>query len=136
MGVIAPPTVEKDKKQSLDKGLLKTALFSKTREIITTADGSQMLVAQALADRLINIALFSESNTDSIAASKLIFERLYGKAALEKVEETKEMPKVIFALNETGLEKINEAAASSDGSKPESDPKILVKTDDGKEFLA
>lgn len=135
MSVLAPPSInDKKTKSQLNKAFVKDALYSKTREIIMTDDGCQMSVAQALADRLVNIALFAESNTDSIAASKLIFERLYGKAAVEKVEETKEMPKVIFALNDTGLEKINAAAMETEkDTNPEA--KILVETDDGKEFL-
>ena len=137
MGIIAPPSVGRNNTSVVtDKTFLKDALYAKTREIVMTDDGRQLSVAQALADRLLNIALYAESNTDSIAASKLIFERLYGKAAIEKTEETKEMPKVIFALNDTGLEKLNVAAAEAEPDKPEPEAKILVQTDDGKEFLA
>lgn len=135
MGIIAPPTMAKEKKQTkVDNNFLKNALTSKMREVLSTEDGRQMNIAQALADRLVNIALFAESNTDAIAASKLIFERVHGKAAVEKVDETREMPKVIFALQETGIEKINQAARANLPLDDDSPPKCLVKSDEG-EFL-
>ena len=138
MAVIAPPSVSdgKTKKVKTDSSFLKTALISGVRDIIST-DNGMMTKAQGIAERLLNIALYAESNTDAIAASKVIFERIYGKAAIEKVEESKEMPKIIFALNDTGLEKINKAVAEADREVDEDEQEIgvLAKTDDGKEFL-
>lgn len=141
MGIVAPPSIGKDREvDKTTKGnnaFLKDALLCSMREIVVTEDGRKMTAAQAGAERLKNIWLYAESNTDSIAAGKLIFERLYGKAAVEKVEEQKEMPKVIFALNDTGLEKLNEAARAD--IPPEEDTEgaqVLVQMDDGREFLA
>lgn len=138
MSIIAPPNVKKNNKLvKTDTNFLKDALASTMREIVVTEDGRQMTVAQAGAERLKNIFLYAESNTDSIAAGKLIFERLYGKAAIEKVENTQEMPKVIFALQDAGVEKLNEIAKTSDSSFEENneEPLIQVTTDDGKEYL-
>ena len=136
MGIIAPPSVGTDKPVKQDKGFLKDALLASMRELVITEDGRKLTAAQAGAERLKNIWLYAESNTDSIAAGKLIFERLYGKAAVEKVEEQKEMPKVIFALNDTGLEKLNEVSKKElpEGENSD-DAGILVKTDDGEELL-
>lgn len=141
MSIIAPPQVGTNREVKVSTGqaknFLKDSLLACTREIMATEDGRKITVAQGIAHRLTNIALYAESNTDSIAASKLIFERLYGKAAVEKVEEQKEMPKVIFALNDTGLEKLNEAAKKTLPKEEDTDSaQILVETDDGKEFLA
>ncbi|MBQ0113756.1 MAG: hypothetical protein KBT03_11560 [Bacteroidales bacterium] len=109
MSVLAPPSLAKEKPVKVNNKFLKEALISKTREFIRDEEGAQITIAQALADRLLNIALYAESNTDVISAQKLIYERIYGKAAVEKQEETKEMPKVIFALKESSLEQINES---------------------------
>lgn len=140
MGIIAPPSVGRDKEiksAKTNKAFLREALVASMREIVTTEDGRKMTAAQAGAERLRNIFLYAESNTDSIAAGKLIFERVYGKAAVEKTEETKEMPKVVFALSSAGIEKLNEAARSPSLTDSEDDDaKVLVQTDDGKEYLA
>lgn len=141
MSILAPPSIGTNREVKKDtasgRNFLKDSLLSCTRELISTEDGRKMTVAQAIAHRLTNIALYAESNTDSIAASKLIFERLYGKAAVEKVEEQKEMPKVIFALNDAGLEKLNEVAKKELPPEENDDgAQILVQTDDGKEYLA
>ena len=111
-------------------------LSAKMNELVSTDDGRTMTVAQAIADRLASIAMFAESNTDSIAASKLIYERLYGKAAIEKREDVKQMPKVVFALNDMGIEKV--AASVNIPTIEEEDTDnagILVQTDDGKEMI-
>lgn len=138
MAVIAPPSINdrKEKKIKTDSSFLKAALISGVRDIIST-DNGMMTKAQGIAERLLNIALYAESNTDAIAASKVIFERIYGKAAIEKVEEAKEMPKIVFALSDTGLEKINKAVAESNKEVDEDEQEIgvLAKTDDGEEFL-
>lgn len=136
MAIIAPPSVGTNKKPKIDKMFLKDALAASMREIITTEDGRQMTVAQAGAERLKNIWLYAKSNTDSIAAGKLIFERLYGRAAVEKVEDTKEMPKVIFALGETDLKRLNQVAKEqSPQTDDDDDAGILIEDEDGKEIL-
>ena len=140
MAILAPPNIGTDKSVKTvqsNKGFLKDALLSSMRELVTTEDGRTITAAQAGAERLKNIFLYAESNTDSIAAGKLIFERLYGKAAVERIDEQKEMPKVIFALNDTGLEKLNEAVKESEPKETDTDDaKVLVQMDDGKEYLA
>lgn len=134
--IVNPPEIPAEKKTAKkNNSFLKEALASKMKEIISCEDGRQMTVAQAGAERLANIMLYAESNTDSIAATKLIYERLYGKAAVEKKEEMREMPKVIFALNDTGIQKLSEVAINSEPDKEEPEPLIYAKFDTGEEFI-
>lgn len=134
MAIIAPPSVGTDKPVKNDKNYALNVLSSKMREIVCTEDGRQMTVAQAMAERLANIAMFSESNTDAIAAQKLIYERVYGKAAVMKTDEAKPMPKVVFALNDMSLKDVNE---SVNKQLPEENDSVgfLVETDDGQEII-
>lgn len=135
MAIIAPPSVGKERPVSNDKQFALNVLSAKMREIVTTEDGRQMTVAQAMAERLSNIAMFAESNTDSIAAQKLIYERVYGKAAVMKTEETKPMPKVVFALNDMTLKEVDESVNKSLPPEESDEVGILVETDDGKEMI-
>lgn len=102
---------KKEKEVKANKAFLGEALEAKMRQMHYADDGRQMTIAQLMAERLANIAVYAESNTDAIAASKLIYERVMGKAAVMKQEETRQMPKVIFSLTEDGLEKVNRSAA-------------------------
>lgn len=138
--IIAPPIKSGDKIREVKKSktVLSEALSSKMNELIYTDDGRQITVAQAMAERLTNIALMAESNTDAIAAQKLIFERVQGKAAVVKVDETKPMPKVVFSLTEDGLGKVNDSRTKSiiDASEVEDDGSgIIVAEIDGKSYV-
>ena len=134
MAIIPAPSTGKDKPVKNDKQFALNVLSSKMREMVYTEDGRQMTVAQAIAERLANIAMFSESNTDAISASKLIYERVYGKAAVMKTDEVKPMPKVVFALNDMGLKEVSE---SVNKQVPEENDGVgfLVETDDGQEMI-
>lgn len=120
------------------KSFLSDALQAKTKELVNGESG-MMSAAQAMAERLVNIAIYAESNADAISAQKLIYDRLQGKAAVIKDDETKPMPKVVFSLTQDGLDKVNEsrdkkildiAEAEDDGSGL-----IIAETDDGKIFV-
>ena len=110
MGYITPPPTSGDIKTGVkvNKTLLSDALQAKTKQLINGENGL-ITVAQAMAERLVNIAVFAESNTDAIAAQKLIYDRLQGKAVAVKDDETKPMPKVVFSLTQDGLDKVNES---------------------------
>ena len=74
------------------------------------------------------IAINSSSNTDSIAASKVIFERIEGRAAVMDNNEVKEMPKVVFTCRDEDLQTV--------AKKIESDEEqVLVETEGGEEFI-
>lgn len=138
--VIAPPIKSGNKNRDVkeNKGFLTDALVSKSREIVFTDDGRQITAAQAMAERLMNIAIYAESNADAISAQKLIYERTVGKAAVVKVEENKPMPKVIFSLTEEGLEKVNDSRTKQiiDVSEAEDDGSGLIVAEiDGKAYV-
>lgn len=135
MAIIAPPSTGKDKPVKNDKQFALSVLSAKMRELVSTEDGRQMTVAQAMAERLTNIAMFAESNSDSIMAQKLIYERLYGKAAVMKTEEVKPMPKVVFALNDMTLREVDSSVNKSLPPEDNDEVGILVETDDGKEMI-
>lgn len=138
--IIAPPIKSSDKNRPIknSKTLLTDALVSKTQEYVTTETGDQITVAQAIANRLSAIAMFAESNTDAISAAKLIYDRVQGKASVAKSEDIKPMPKVIFALTEEGLGKVNDArdAQIIETAEIEDDGSgLLVAEMDGKTFV-
>ena len=82
---------------------------------------------------LVDTALFAESTADRISAAKLIFDRVLGKAAVQKTEEVQEMPKVVLALRDDELEDISKKAENK-LSVIEEEPVVLAETEDG-EFL-
>jgi hypothetical protein len=130
MNVIAPP--EENSVRTLtkpDKRFLSKSLVSELRQIETLPDGRRVTKGQLLAERLIDIAINSNSNTDSIMASKLIFDRIEGRAAVLEHKEVQEMPKVVFACREDQLSTIAEKV-NEDGSDS-----VLVKTDSGEEYI-
>lgn len=130
MNVIAPP--EENSVRTLtkpDKKFLSKSLVSELRQIETLPDGRRVTKGQLLAERLIDIAINSNSNTDSIMASKLIFDRIEGRAAVLEHKEVQEMPKVVFACREDQLSTIAEKV-NEDGSDS-----VLVKTDSGEEYI-
>nr|DAF75576.1 MAG TPA: hypothetical protein [Caudoviricetes sp.] len=135
MAIIAPPSTGKDKPVTVDKKFLLRVLSAKMRELVSTEDGRQMTVAQAMAERLTNVAMFAESNSDAIMAQKLIYERLYGKAAVMKTDEVKPMPKVVFALNDMTLKEVDNSVNKNLPSEDNDEIGILVETDDGKEMI-
>ena len=111
MIVPAPMKAEKTQKPTqTSKSFLADALQAKLKQLVYTDDGRQISVAQMMAERLTNIAMYAESNADSVSASKLIYERVLGKAAVMKEEDTRTIPKVVFTLSEDGLDKVNKSA--------------------------
>lgn len=138
MVISAPPTSgRRDREVKASKTFLSDALSSASRKLVSTEYG-QMTAAQAMAERLMNIAIYAENNTDAIAAQKLIYDRLQGKAAVIKQDESKPMPKVVFSLSEEGLEKVNNSRDSQileiadvedDGSG------LLIAEIDGKAYV-
>lgn len=135
MSIIAPPSAGKNRPVKNDRQFALNVLSAKMRELVSTEDGRQMTVAQAMAERLSNIAMFAESNTDAIAASKLIYERVYGKAAVMKTDDVKPMPKVVFALNDMTLKEVNDSVNKPFPAEGGDEIGILVETDDGQELI-
>lgn len=138
MGIIAPPSKSKpDKDVKVDKSFLTNSLVAEARKMVTLEDGRVVTKAQAMAERLSDIAIFAESNTDAIAAQKLIYERIVGKAVPVKADETKPMPTVSFVLNDISLDKVNAIANQSEIANDNENDElgILIETDTGEEFI-
>ena len=138
--IIAPPVSSGHKNRELkeNKTALSDALSSNLRKLVYTDDNRQIAIAQAMAERPTNIAVYAESNTDAIAAQKLIYERVQGKAAVVKVDESKPMPKVIFSLTEESLDKVNDSRTKTliDISEAEDDGSGLIVAEiDGKAYV-
>jgi len=134
MNVLVPDKSKKSLSPA-NKTFLADSLSAKMRETIITDDGRQLTVAQAMTERLANIAMFAESNTDAIAAQKLIYERLYGKAAVQKDEDVKPMPKVIFSLNDDGIQKVeNSVNQKLEIENPDNEALVEINID-GKEYV-
>lgn len=133
------PVLSKQKKAVVpksDKQSIQNAILSVSREYIETADGKMITKWDGIVQRMFDIGLFAESNTDAIAASKWLADRILGKANVMKDEEAKPIPKVLFALNETALEDLTTKAQKE--LPPEQDDYsgcISVQTDDGQEFI-
>lgn len=90
MSTIAPPTKSGNTNRpvKVSKNFLSDALQSKTRQLVN-GEAGVVTAAQAMAERLVNIAIYAESNQDAIAAQKLIYDRLQGKAAVIKEDDTR-----------------------------------------------
>lgn len=134
MSVIAPPSEKKSKPVKADPKFLGTSLNSTLRDLVELPDGRVVTKAQAISESLVDIAMFAESITDRISASKLIFDRVLGKAAVQKNEDVQEMPKVVLALRDDDLEDISKKAEEKI-STVEEEPMVLAETEDGEYLL-
>lgn len=138
MGIVAPPTKsgDKNKEVKVNKSFLSDALRSRMRQL-TNGENGVVTVAQAMADRLIQIATYAESNTDAVAAQKLIYERVEGKAAVIKADESKPMPRVVFSLTQDDLDKVNDAASAviEDLENENDGEGLIIATMDNKTFV-
>lgn len=133
MCIVAPPKEHKDRPVKADPKFLGTSLNSTLRDLVELPNGHIVTKAQAISESLVDIALFAESTADRISASKLIFDRVLGKAAVQKNEDVQEMPKVVLALREDDLEEISKKA-DAPLKVIEEEPVVLAETEEG-EFL-
>lgn len=135
MPLIEPPKKGKERTSKSEKNYFSQCLRDKLREVVTTNDGRQMSVAQAVTERLVAIAMFAESNQDAISASRIIFDRVEGKPAVIKDNSVKEIPKVMIRLNDSQFDKI-EKNANTDFDEEDEDPDSLVVAElDGKTYI-
>ncbi|MCQ2086578.1 MAG: hypothetical protein MJZ37_00680 [Bacilli bacterium] len=136
MSIVPAPKITEKKSKDKNSTALTEALSTNLSRLITTSDGRQMTAAQAMAERLVNISIFAEANSDAIAAQKLIYDRVQGKAAVMKVDETKPMPKVVFALTEDGLDKVNASRnLVLDAVDNDEDESLVIAEMDGKSYV-
>lgn len=107
MGKIAP-SFQKDKKA---KRVLRDAVWTKLNEEQLDGDGSVTTYAEIMANRLVNVACFAESDKDAISAAKFLKEWMEGKSPVTDSTEKVEMPMVKFILNEPEVAMIEDKAS-------------------------
>lgn len=107
MGKIAP-SFQKDKKA---KRVLRDAVWTKLSEEQIDGDGSVTTYAEIMANRLVNIACFAESDKDAISAAKFLKEWMEGKSPVTDTTEKVEMPMVQFILKEPEVAMIEDKAS-------------------------
>lgn len=127
MGIISPNKTIKTAKK-VDRKYLDSALSSMATEQITDGDGNLSNYAQGLARRVWDIALYAESDKDSITAAKFISERLNGKPAVIVEEEKEEIPAITFRVHTGDANKIKELASRPDVEEEPTD-KVVVNID-------
>lgn len=137
MAVLAPPSISKKREVKASRNYLREVASSKLRELVRTDDGRMITKAEAMIERQVNIVLYAESNTDSTSAFKSIKELVYGKAAQEKIEDTRETPRIIFALKEDESRRIEDIAREAEKTtdNEETDAPFHVQIDSGEEML-
>lgn len=135
---IFPGNKSKEKQYKGSKKALSDAIFYAASQYIRSPiTGEQTTLWQAAVDRLYKTAIYAESDKDATAAAKVIAERLFGRAPVQKQENKYEIPRVIFAEKGDVLEQITEKAA-----RAEEDPDdytgvapLGVIFDDGTEMI-
>lgn len=118
MGLIAPEQASK-KKNISSKRLISDSLRRQLLEEIAvpTADGDSVIMtrAQALGQRLLDIALFSKSDKTSATAAKIILESTEGKPAVQTDDVNTEIPSVKFILQSDDQKKLEQKALNAPG---------------------
>lgn len=121
MGKIAP-SFQKDKKA---KRVLRDAVWAKLNEEQMDGDGGVTTYAEIMANRLVNVACFAESDKDAISAAKFLKEWMEGKSPVTDSTEKIEMPMVKFILNEPEVAMIEDKASQSYEEEEELDRVIV-----------
>ena len=124
MGKIAP-SFQKDKKA---KRVLRDAVWAKLNEEQIDGDGSVTTYAEIMANRLVNVACFAESDKDAISAAKFLKEWMEGKSPVTDSTEKIEMPMVKFILNEPEVAMIEDKASQPYEDEEELD-RVIVSID-------
>ena len=124
MGKIAP-SFQKDKKA---KRVLRDAVWAKLNEEQIDGDGSVTTYAEIMANRLVNVACFAESDKDAISAAKFLKEWMEGKSPVTDSTENIEMPMVKFILNEPEVAMIEDKASQPYEEEEELD-RVIVSID-------
>ena len=124
MGKIAP-SFQKDKKA---KRVLRDAVWAQLNEEQIDGDGSVTTYAEIMANRLVNVACFAESDKDAISAAKFLKEWTEGKPPVTDSTEKIEMPMVKFILNEPEVAMIEDKASQPYEEEEELD-RVIVSID-------
>ena len=134
MAYIIPET---KKAPSGKKAMAEMMSYAANQFIQSPVDGKRITQWQAVVDRLYKTAIYAESDKDATSAAKVIAERLFGRAPVQKQNNKKEIPAIIFAERGDELTQIAEKAnrAEDDPDDYDGPLNIGVQFDDGSELI-
>ncbi len=138
MGLIAPKEKSSGNQyQGSKKALAEAMSFIANQMIESPIDGSRMTMWQAVVKRLYNTAIFAESDKDATSAAKVIADRLFGRAPVQKQENKHDIPEIVLAVKDDELKEIIEKAsrAEPENDSFEEETSIGVQFDDGSEVI-
>jgi hypothetical protein len=138
MSIIAPEKNPKTKPYSGSKKAMTEAMsYAANQFVQSPLDGSRKTQWQAVVDRLYKTAIYAESDKDATSAAKVIAERLFGRAPVQKQENKHEIPAIIFAERGDELTQIAEKAsrAEEDPEDYEGPMNIGIQFEDGSEMI-
>ena len=100
-------------------------------------NGERVTQWQAVVNRLYKTAIYAESDKDATSAAKVIAERLFGRAPVQKQENKHEIPAIIFAERGDELTQIAEKASRAENDPDDYDGpvNIGVQFEDGSELI-
>ena len=136
---IFPGNKSKEKQYKGSKKALSDAMFYAASQYIESpVTGEKITQWQAVVDRLYKTAIYAESDKDATSAAKVIAERLFGRAPVQKQENKNEIPKIVFAARGDELEQIAEKASRAEADPDDYDgmTKVAVTFEDGTEMIA
>ena len=138
MGIIAPNNKVNNKPYSGSKKALAEAMsYAANQYVESPMTGEKTTQWQAVVDRLYKTAIYAESDKDATSAAKVIAERLFGRAPVQKQENKHEIPAIIFAERGDELTQIAEKAsrAEDDPDDYEGTTPIGIQFEDGSEMI-
>ena len=139
MGIISPTNKVNNKPYSGSKKALAEAMsYAANQYVESPLNGERTTQWQAVVDRLYKTAIYAESDKDATSAAKVIAERLFGRAPVQKQENKHEIPAIIFAERGDTLEQITEKAARAEEDPDDYDgpTKFGITFEDGSEMIA
>lgn len=135
MGIIAPHT--KNAPSGTKKAMAEAMSYAANTFIKSPVTGERTTQWQAVVDRLYKTAIYAESDKDATSAAKVIAERLFGRAPVQKQKNKHEIPAIIFAERGDELTQIAEKAsrAEDDPEDYEGPLNVGIQFDDGSELI-
>lgn len=137
MGIISPTNNTKTSSYQGSKKALAEAMSYAAQQIIESPiDGTRMSMWQAVVKRLYNTAIYAESDKDATSAAKVIAERLFGRAPVQKQENKHEIPAIVFTVKSSEIKDIEEKAARAEPDVQDDSgiTPIEIQLDDGSEM--
>lgn len=111
--------------------------YAANQFIESPINGERITQWQAVVNRLYKTAIYAESDKDATSAAKVIAERLFGRAPVQKQENKHEIPAIIFAERGDELTQIAEKAsrAVAEPEDYEGPMNFGVQFEDGSEMI-